>query len=93
MYVAGLSGSLAAAIAGFCSCPLDVIKTRLMTQDFKLENAEDVVRKIYGEYGVKGFFKGSAFRCGILSFGGIVYFGSLQKARQVLGLEESSREM
>ena len=28
------SGSVAAAIAGFVSCPLDVVKTRLMTQKF-----------------------------------------------------------
>lgn len=36
---AAVSGALAAVIAGFLSCPLDVIKTRLMTQDFKLNNA------------------------------------------------------
>ena len=36
VYAAALSGSMAAIISGFCSCPLDVIKTRLMTQDFKI---------------------------------------------------------
>lgn len=37
---ASVSGAIAAVIAGFCSCPLDVIKTRLMTQDFKINNAQ-----------------------------------------------------
>ena len=32
-----LSGSIAAIISGFVSCPLDVIKTRLMTQDVKIK--------------------------------------------------------
>jgi solute carrier family 25 S-adenosylmethionine transporter 26 len=47
VYSAALSGALAAAIAGFVSCPLDVLKTRLMTQDFKIESAKNMVRKIY----------------------------------------------
>ena len=78
---AAISGSMAAAIAGFVSCPLDVIKTRQMTQDFKLDDTQDLIRKIYREEGIVGLFKGVKFRCGILSFGGIVYFGSLQKSR------------
>jgi hypothetical protein len=40
-----------------------------------------MVTKIYDEFGLKGFFRGVGFRCGILSLGGIVYFGALQKAR------------
>jgi hypothetical protein len=35
---------------------------------------------------MKGYFKGVGFRCGILSFGGIVYFGALQKSRHLLNL-------
>lgn len=30
-----MGGMVAACIAGFISCPLDVIKTRLMTQNMK----------------------------------------------------------
>jgi len=32
---ASLGGMVAACIAGFISCPLDVIKTRMMTQNMK----------------------------------------------------------
>ncbi len=41
-----LSGSVAAIIAGFVSCPLDVIKTRLMTQDMKGNSVASIL-KIY----------------------------------------------
>lgn len=44
---ASVSGALAAAFAGLVSCPLDVIKTREMTQDFKLKNTEFIVKQIY----------------------------------------------
>jgi solute carrier family 25 S-adenosylmethionine transporter 26 len=81
-----LSGSIAAIVAGFVSCPLDVIKTRLMTQDMKGNSVASIL-KIYEESGFKGYFKGCGFRCGILAFGGVVYFGALQKARTFLNLE------
>jgi solute carrier family 25 S-adenosylmethionine transporter 26 len=79
-----LSGATAALISGFISCPLDVLKTRLMTQNMKLENASNLIHQIYSESGLGGFFKGVGFRCGILCFGGIIYFGALQRARNFL---------
>jgi hypothetical protein len=78
------SGAVAAIIAGFISCPLDVLKTRLMTQDMKSNNAANIIHQIYSENGIRGFFKGVSFRCGILCFGGVVYFGALQKARHFM---------
>jgi solute carrier family 25 S-adenosylmethionine transporter 26 len=66
---------------------LDVIKTRLMTQDMKNTSSLNAILKIHEESGIKGYFKGVQFRCGILAFGGIVYFGALQKARNFLGVE------
>lgn len=41
-----LSGSMAAIVAGFVSCPLDVIKTRLMTQDMNKKSIGSIL-KIY----------------------------------------------
>jgi len=41
-----VSGSIAAIVAGFISCPLDVIKTRLMTQNMKM-NSMSSIKKIY----------------------------------------------
>jgi len=42
-----MSGAIAAVIAGFISCPLDVLKTRLMTQDMKLNQAKQMISTIY----------------------------------------------
>lgn len=82
-----LSGAIAAIISGFISCPLDVLKTRLMTQNMKNNNARNIIQQIYNENGIRGFFKGVGFRCGILCFGGIVYFGALQRARHFLDIQ------
>ena len=84
---ASIGGFCAAIVSGFISCPLDVIKTRLMTQKMEQKLQGSIVSQIYQEYGVKGFFHGAMFRCSILSFGGIVYFGSLQAFRNALSLE------
>lgn len=42
-----LSGAIAAIISGFVSCPLDVLKTRLMTQDMKVESTSNIIHQIY----------------------------------------------
>ena len=81
-----MGGFLAASVSGFISCPLDVIRTRLMTQKMHENMTKNIIKEIYGEYGIKGFFRGAMFRCGILSFGGIIYFGSLQKFRNLLDI-------
>ena len=46
MINSAISGSLAAIVAGFVSCPLDVIKTRLMTQDMSKQSMKSIL-KIY----------------------------------------------
>jgi hypothetical protein len=56
-----------------------------MTQDMKTNSVASIL-KIYEETGFKGYFKGVWFRCGILAFGGVFYFGALQKARGLLHL-------
>lgn len=81
-----VSGSIAACIAGFVSTPLDVIKTRIMTEKMNISVTSNMIQRLYKEQGVSAFFRGASFRCGILAFGGIVYFGALQKARQTVGL-------
>ena len=78
---------IAACIAGFVSCPLDVIKTRLMTQQMRQESSGGIIQDIYRDYGLKGFFRGVGFRCGILTFGGSIYFSSLQYFRNLMKVE------
>ncbi len=45
------------------------------------KNFLQLAQYLYKKEGVKGFFRGATYRCGILGFGGIIYFGALQKAR------------
>ena len=73
-----------ALIAGFISCPFDVIKTRLMTQKMEEEKPRKIIYEIYKDFGMRGFFRGVTFRCGILTFGGSIYFGALQTSRNFL---------
>lgn len=81
-----MGGMVAACIAGFISCPLDVIKTRLMTQNMNEQSSTQMIKQIYNDFGVKGFFRGVAFRCGILTFGASIYFSTLQYARKLLNI-------
>jgi solute carrier family 25 protein 39/40 len=82
-----LGGMVAACIAGFISCPFDVVKTRLMTQKMDEEGHKKIITQIYQEFGVKGFFRGVEFRCGILMFGASVYFSALMFGRKLLKIE------
>ena len=84
VFSATIGGMTAACIAGFISCPLDVIKTRLMTQEMQREGPKQIIQEIYKDFGLKGFFRGVGFRCGILTFGGSIYFSSLQYFRGML---------
>ena len=58
-----------------------------MTQRMENKLEAGIISQIYKDYGISGFFRGVMFRCSILSFGGIVYFGSLQTFRNALELE------
>ena len=81
-----ISGSCAAMVSAFLSCPLDVLRTRQMTQNMKIKR-KNILGTIYRENGIAGFFRGGGMRCGIMGFGGIIYFGALQKTRLLLEIE------
>jgi hypothetical protein len=86
--VCSLAGCLSALIAGFVTCPFDVIKTRHMTMRMseKPFNFAEVAKQLYFESGLMGFFRGVHYRCLILSFGGALYFSSFGKYKQLLGV-------
>ena len=52
-------GALAGAVTGFATTPLDVIKTRLMTQgeSRRYKGIVDCARQIYREEGTSAFLK------------------------------------
>eukprot|EP00440_Ansanella_granifera_P046521 gb/GFBE01050380.1/.p1 GENE.gb/GFBE01050380.1/~~gb/GFBE01050380.1/.p1 ORF type:complete len:278 (+),score=77.55 gb/GFBE01050380.1/:1-834(+) len=83
-------GSVAGAIAGGLTTPLDVAKTRIM-----LEKVEDGAAKrytgtvqtlkiIHAEEGAAGLFKGLSPRVTWITIGGFIFFGAYEGAQKVL---------
>ncbi|KAL5254617.1 hypothetical protein ACHWQZ_G014156 [Mnemiopsis leidyi] len=75
-FKSGVCGSVAGAIAGGLTTPIDVVKTRLMLSTNN-EGLVQVVRELYKE-GLSSFYKGFSARIGWLSIGGFVYLGTYQ---------------
>jgi len=63
----GLAGGCAGALGGFVSTPLDVVKTRIQTQDTLSQGGvrfgpREIIESIWKTEGVKGFMKGASAR-------------------------------
>ena len=43
-----------------------------------------VIKNVYIDDGIKGFFRGASMRMGYLFFGGFVYFGVYEKSKKTL---------
>lgn len=74
-----LCGSVAGATTAVLTCPLDVIKTRMILRTdasgVEYLNFGDCVARMYSERGVRTFFTGVAPRTGMISLGGFVFLG------------------
>lgn len=96
--VAGSSAAMAGALAALVTTPSDVIKTRMMvkvdTGDERSKvqrhrwGAITVVDDIWREKGLRGFFRGGAFRCAWTAVGSGLYLGMYDAAKLWLGGEE-----
>jgi len=84
---AAACGSFTGGIAAAATCPLDVIKTRLMIGKDKhgveYKNAMDVASRILREEGWRRFFIGIEPRVIWISIGGFVYFGAYENFRTI----------
>ncbi|PON96271.1 Mitochondrial carrier domain containing protein [Trema orientale] len=79
-------GAFAGAITGAITTPLDVIKTRLMVQGSakQYKGICDCVRTIMRQEGNHVFFKGTAPRVLWIGIGGSIFFGVLERTKQML---------
>lgn len=79
-------GAFAGAITGAVTTPLDVIKTRLMVQgtSHRYKGIVDCVKTIMREEGSHVFLKGLGPRVLWIGIGGSIFFGVLEKTKQVL---------
>ncbi|CAI5480062.1 unnamed protein product [Closterium sp. Yama58-4] len=79
-------GAVSGAITGAVTTPLDVIKTRLMTQGTsgQYKGIIDCIQKTAAQDGVGALFKGVGPRVMWIGIGGSIFFGVLEKTKQLM---------
>ncbi|XP_075087207.1 S-adenosylmethionine carrier 1, chloroplastic/mitochondrial isoform X2 [Nicotiana tabacum] len=83
-------GAFAGAITGAITIPLDVIKTRLMIQGStkQYEGILHCVSSIVKEEGASTLFKGIGARVLWIGIGGSIFFGVLEKVKQLVAAKD-----
>ncbi|TFB01026.1 S-adenosylmethionine mitochondrial carrier protein [Trichoderma ghanense] len=86
--IAGCSAAVAGSIAAFLTTPSDVIKTRMMVSVGDEASTSrkglagiKVVQDVWRERGLKGFFRGGAFRSAWTAVGSGLYLGMYDAAK------------
>jgi hypothetical protein len=80
-----INGSIAAGSAAFITTPMDVLKSKMMTdRNHYYKGALDCAKKIFSEDGIKGFFKGAVLRTLPLSFTGTIFFTSYEQYKKLV---------
>jgi len=84
-----LCGSFSGAVSAAATCPLDVVKTRMMLGSTTKSGEAYVgtlnsLRTIAAEEGAGALFSGLGPRVGWITLGGFVFFGAYEKAQELL---------
>ncbi|KAL3627718.1 putative S-adenosylmethionine carrier 2, chloroplastic [Castilleja foliolosa] len=82
------------AISGATTIPLDVIKTRLMVQESakQYNSISHCINTILREEGSSAFFRGVGPRVLWIGIGGSIFFGVLEKSKQLLARRPPLKE-
>lgn len=88
-------GSCAGAMAAGVTTPLDVVKTRLMTQtgvaaSERYTGVVHALRTIYAQEGARALFSGVRQRVAWIGLGGAIFFGSFEELRRVMTPDTAS---
>ncbi|KRX01139.1 Mitochondrial carrier domain [Pseudocohnilembus persalinus] len=76
------SGAVAAAVAAFLTTPMDVVKSKMMTQrDNYYKNSFHCTRVVFQEEGIQAFFKGAVYRTLPMCFTGTIFFTVWEQAK------------
>lgn len=87
-----LCGSVAGGIAACLTTPLDVVKTRLMTQSpGQYSGIASCLQTIVKEEGAGALFAGVVPRMSSIAFGGAIFFGAYETAKAVISTEFQKR--
>lgn len=80
-------GCVAGGTAAFFTCPLDVLKTRIMlTADLPAERRYGIIqtfRRIVREEGYRCLFAGAVYRVLWISLGGAIWFGAYEEYKRL----------
>lgn len=84
-----LAGAVSGGIAAAVTTPLDVIKTRLMTQTLRpaaerYAGWRDAFKTIVAAEGARALFRGIHVRVAWISVGGSIFFGTYEEVRRLL---------
>lgn len=80
-----LCGSAAGGIAAGLTTPLDVVKTRLMTQSpGQYAGVTSCLRSILKDEGAGALFAGAVPRMTSIAFGGAIFFGAYETAKSLI---------
>eukprot|EP00953_Heterococcus_sp_UTEX-ZZ885_P024613 13455-Heterococcus_DN1.PRE.1 len=82
-----LCGSVAGGIAAAITTPLDVVKTRLMTQaagSAQYSGVADCLRQVIRDEGAAALWTGVVPRMTSIAFGGAIFFGAYEYAKAAL---------
>lgn len=79
-YQTALCGSLAGGFAAGVTTPLDVVKTRILTEN-DTRGVLNMLHRVYRQEGLKTLFSGIVPRVMWISLGGAVFFGAYEKAK------------
>ena len=84
-------GSLAGAVAAGLTTPLDVLKTNVMLERREASQSAEgrkgvsgVLKQVYADKGLHGFFRGFVPRIGWIGTGGAIFLGTYQWAYNTL---------
>ena len=91
-------GSTAGAIAAGVTTPLDVVKTRLMTQtkyaeEHRYTGIGHALRRIVNEEGIRTLFAGVTQRIIWIGLGGTIFFGTYEESKRRLYPRLTSHNM
>ena len=80
-----LSGALASAVTAFITTPIDVVKTKIMTDSEKFRTVTQSAKIIFYSEGIFGFWRGWKTRVMFITLGGWLFYGSFNFLTDLLG--------
>jgi solute carrier family 25 S-adenosylmethionine transporter 26 len=85
-----ICGAQAGGIAAFITTPIDVVKTRIMTNHkFDIKKMIPTFKNIYVEEGLLKLFSGVHVRVLYISIGGMIFFGGNEFFKKLLNFKNN----